>query len=189
MKGLFKFMVFVALVFCVPLLLYATKMSNIVYADTDKDSMNFAISIDPLLTISGLGDMGATDPVGDVSEETNACVYSNISSGTTWPYYVMADGTQDISGNFRLYSATTSEYVIYTAYWKDLYDGPVLTELVPETWSVAYWKTDHTSRTCADMPGGVNSTLNIRISAAAIAAVDAGDYSDTLIINVRAADL
>ncbi|MEE9572883.1 MAG: hypothetical protein V3W20_07545 [Candidatus Neomarinimicrobiota bacterium] len=189
MKGLFKFMVFVALVFCVPLLLYATKMSNnIVYADTDKDSMEFTITVDSMLTINGLGDMGATDPIGDVSLETSACLYSNISTdspSTSYMYDIMGDGDNDTdySGEFRLHSNTTGDYIVYRAFWKDEYQG--YQEFFPEAWvGDADWIADKVSRTCDDV-GGFNGFLNITISAAAIAGADAGDYSDTLVLNVK----
>ncbi|MEE9572884.1 MAG: hypothetical protein V3W20_07550 [Candidatus Neomarinimicrobiota bacterium] len=182
MKRVFKFSIFITLVFCIPLLLYTSKMSNTVYADTDQDSADFTISISQIITISGLQDIDITDPVSDVSVETSACVYTNIIE-----YDYRAKGlTQwgDVD-DYKLYCDATGEYINYYVYWKDSILSYVqLTP--PDTFpGDPPWTADSTSRTCDDVEG-TNSTLNIRISAAAIEAVDAGNYSDTLTIEVAA---
>ena len=144
---------------------------------TSQGSVDITLGVGDRVQISGLNDiaLGQWSGTGALTGDEELCVYSSTSK-----YQITVSG--NASNTFAL-SAGGSTTIPYSVSWLDdpndatnaNYRG--VTEGSPLTGNVG----DSNYYTCN---GAINATLRIYISEANLQAAAAGNYSDTLTINV-----
>jgi hypothetical protein len=144
---------------------------------TSQGSVDITVGVGDRVQISGLDDiaLGQWSGSGNLTGDEELCVYSSTSK-----YEVTISGLH-ASNSFAL-SAGGTTTLPYTVNWADdpgdaTYGNRGVTEGTPLTGNVG----NNTHYTCG---GATNATLRVYITEANLQAAVAGNYSDTLTINV-----
>lgn len=143
-------------------------------------SMDLSVTISESLRITGLADaaLGTYGGTGDLTQDTDVCVYTNDSTGD---YQITADNLAN-SGNFEITNAN-SDALAYTVAWNDATGTTGQAALTANVALAAQTGADTASDDCST---GASMTSNIEVTfaEAALQAAPSGAYTGTLTLVV-----
>ena len=142
---------------------------------TSTGDIDITLNVPNMAQISGLTDITVNYPAtgGDVTRAISFCVFSSTRLYTIRATSANGDGA---TNTFRLHDS--GNYIPYEIDWTD--DGGTATNL-DHNQNLA---SQNTNATAVDCGGGTNTSLTLRITEAAVAAVPAASYQDNLTLLV-----
>ncbi len=142
---------------------------------TSTGTTDISLTIDPLVRITGMSDigLGTFNGTDDISGTDDVCVYSNTSGN-----YMITASDGDADG-FKLVNGGAS--IVYEVKWND--QDADTTALVDGTQFAT--AQNNASTTTSDCGGGTNATIKIAVTAANMLLVVPNVYTATLTILVE----
>ena len=155
---------------------YAETQGSI--GSTSSGNSVVSLNIPELVGISGLSDisLSTSNMSTPATGNTTACIYTN--SQNSGQYNITATSASDTSSTGTFYASNGSTKLEYTAKWND---GTTDTTLTSGTTLTNQTGANETSINCS---GGSNSTLTVTFETADMQAVPAGNYTDTVTLEV-----